>query len=205
MIPSHASIALASIGPGSVGIFDVSSPLEWVYLGCAGVGGIVLVIQVVLSLFGGDHDMGHEIDHDLGHDGGDSGTTWLSFRAVVAFLAFFGLGGMVGSSQGLSQLATIGVALFAGVLALLLTRTVLVQFDKLRASGTVDVRNAVGTEARVYLTIPAAKSGQGAVTVSIQGRTMQFRAITAGPELRTGGLCKVSAVQAGDTLVVDAL
>jgi fumarate reductase subunit D len=204
MIPSHASIELAYIDPGVVGIFDVSSPLEWVYLGCACIGGLVLLIQVVLSLFGGDHDMGHEVDHDAGHDG-ESGTTWLSFRAVVAFLAFFGLGGMVGSSQGLSQLATIGVALFAGVLALLLTRTVLMQFDKLRATGTVDVRNAIGTEARVYLTIPAARSGQGSVTVSIQGRTMQFRAITAGPELKTGGLCKVSAVQAGDTLVVDAL
>ena len=205
MIASHAPIALAPVAPGVAGIFDISSPLEWVYLGCACVGGLVLLVQVALSLFGGDHDLGHEVDHDVGHDGGDSGTTWLSFRAVVAFLAFFGLGGMVGSSQGLSQLLTIGVALFAGVLALLLTRTVLVQFDKLRASGTVDVKNAIGTEARVYLTIPAAKSGQGAVTVSIQGRTMQFRAITPGPELKTGGLCKVSAVQAGDTLVVDAL
>jgi hypothetical protein len=180
------------------------TPLEWVYLGSAAVGGLVMLIQVVLSLFGADHDGDHDVGHDGGH-GGEGAGTWLSLRAIVAFLAFFGIGGMVATSRGQGSLTSLGVAAACGSVAFVLTRIALVQFDKLRASGTVNVQNAIGVEGRVYLTIPAAKSGQGAVTVGIQGRTMQYRAITPGPELKTGQLCKVSAVHASDTLVVDAL
>ncbi|MEO6708990.1 MAG: hypothetical protein ABI054_14105 [Planctomycetota bacterium] len=200
------SLPLAALTPEWFsGWPSIDSPIEWVYLGSALLGGFVLLIQVVLSLFGADHGMDHDVGHEVGHEH-DSGTgSWLSFRAIVAFLAFFGLGGMVGTSRGMGSLASLGVALFAGTLAFVITRMVLLQFNKLRSSGTVDVKNAVGTEARVYLIIPAARAGEGAVTVTIQGRTMQYRAITPGPELKTGALCKVSAVQANDTLVVDAL
>ena len=202
---SHLALASAYISFADTW-FTATSLSDWVYLGSAGVGGLVLLIQVVLSLFGADHGMDHDVGHDAGHETHDgSSGSWLSFRAIVAFLAFFGLGGMVGTSRDMGALASLGVALFSGTLAFLVTRLVLMQFSKLRSSGTVDVNNAVGTEARVYLSIPAAKSGEGAVTVTIQGRTMQYRAITPGPELKTGALCKVSAVQANDTLVVAAL
>jgi fumarate reductase subunit D len=205
MSTSHIALAIALIGPAD-SWFHTSSPVDWVYLGSAALGGFVLLVQVVLSLFGADHGMDHDVGHDAGHETHDgSSGSWLSFRAIVAFLAFFGLGGMVGTSREMGALGSLGIALFSGTIAFLITRLVLMQFSKLRSSGTVDVNNAVGTEARVYLVIPAAKSGEGAVTVTIQGRTMQYRAITAGPELKTGALCKVSAVQANDTLVVVAL
>ena len=180
------------------------SLVELIYIGAAVLGGLVMLIQVVMSLFGAEHDVGHDVGHDAAdHDGGVG--SWLSFRAIVAFLTFFGLGGMIATTSGLGGALSLLVAFVAGLFAFLLTRLVLIQFNKLRSSGTVDVKNAVGSEARVYLTIPQNKSGQGAVTVGIQGRTMQYRAITPGPELKTGALCKVSAVHADDTLVVDAL
>ena len=205
MSTSHLTLASALIGPADTW-FHATSPIDWVYLACAGLGGFILLAQVVLSLFGADHGMDHDVGHDAGHETHDgSSGSWLSFRAIVAFLSFFGLGGLVGTSREMGALGSLGVALFAGTIAFLITRLVLMQFSKLRSSGTVDVNNAVGTEARVYLVIPGGKSSQGAVTVAIQGRTMQYRAITAGPELKTGALCKVSAVQANDTLVVEAL
>ncbi len=181
------------------------SLVQLIYMGAAVLGGLVMLIQVVMSLFGAEHDVGHDVGHEAGgdHDGGVG--SWLSFRAIVAFLTFFGLGGMIASTSGLSGALSLLVAFVAGMFAFLLTRLVMMQFNKLRSSGTVDVKNAVGSEARVYLTIPEKNTGQGAVTVGIQGRTMQYRAITPGPELKTGALCKVSAVHADDTLVVDAL
>lgn len=181
------------------------SAIEWLYLGASIIGGVVLLLQVLLSLFGVGHDVDTEVgsDGDVSHDGGAGG--WLSFRAVVAFLTFFGLGGMVAVSQGTTGLISVIVAFGVGSMAFVLTRLALMQFDKLRSSGTVDVKNTVGVEGRVYLTIPTEKSGQGAVTVVVQGRTMQYRAITAGPELKTGSLCKVTAVQAGNTLLVDPI
>jgi hypothetical protein len=79
------------------------------------------------------------------------------------------------------------------------------QFDRLRASGTVDINNAVGVEGKVYLTIPGSAGGEGAVTIAIQGRTMQFKAITKGVELKTGALCRVAAVRSNDTLEVESV
>ncbi len=206
MSTSHLPFGFVYISPFSgIEWLHIDSMVELIYIGAAILGGIVMLIQVVMSLFGAEHDVGHDVGHEAGadHDGGVG--SWLSFRAIIAFLTFFGLGGMIASTSGMGGGASLGVAFVTGMFAFLLTRMVLMQFNKLRSSGTVDVKNAVGTEARVYLTIPGNKSGAGAVTVGIQGRTMQYRAITPGPELKTGELCKVSAVHAEDTLVVDAL
>ena len=40
---------------------------------------------------------------------------------------------------------------------------------KLRNDGNIDNRNAVGVSAKVYLTIPAERKGEGKINVMIQG------------------------------------
>ena len=182
------------------------TPMQWVYVTAAVVGGVILLFQILGSLIGADHP--HDIGHDMhaDHDGESSGAaSWLSFRAIVAFCTFFGIGGMASSNAGWSPMASVGVALLCGAVSFVLMRSALMQFDKLRSSGTVEIKNAVGVEARVYLPIPAEKSGVGAVTAPIQGRTMQYRALTTGRELKTGEMCRVIAFQGDDTVVVEAL
>lgn len=185
--------------------------MKLVYLVAALGGGGLLLIQIVLSMFGADHDA--DFDHEVGgHDGGGSeggaehsGGLSFSFRAIVAFLAFFGIGGMAALQGGLSTVPTLAIAVGSGVSAFWLVSFALMQFGKLRSSGNVDIRNAVGSEGKVYLAIPGQSGGEGAVTIAIQGRSMQFKAITKGAELRTGSLCRVAAVRSADTLEVEAL
>ena len=74
-----------------------------------------------------------------------------------------------------------------------------------RAPIVAEGDRALGAQARVYLAVPAEKSGTGTVTVPIQGRTMQFKAITRGREIKTGALCKVVSVASSDTLEVESL
>jgi hypothetical protein len=187
--------------------------MKLVYLVAAIGGGGLLLIQIALSLFGADHDAGvdHDFGHDVGHDSGHesgghgSGGLSFSFRAVVAFLAFFGIGGMAAIQGGLTTVPTLAIAVGSGVAAFWLVSFALMQFGRLRSSGNVDIRNAVGTEAKVYLAVPARGSGEGAVTVAIQGRSMQFKAISRGKELRTGALCRVTSVHSGDTLEIEPL
>jgi hypothetical protein len=185
--------------------------LHTVYVVTASLGALLMLIQVVMALIGGDstgdvtpeaHDF-HIDSPDAAHDG-VHGAGGLSFRTVVAFISFFGVGGWISTDAGLGAWASLGIALATGSVAFWIAGLVMSQMFRLRASGTVDIRNAVGAQARVYLTIPAEKSGQGAVTVPIQARTMQFKAITRGRELKTGSLCKVVAVAASDTLEVEA-
>ncbi|MCC6406327.1 MAG: serine/threonine protein kinase [Planctomycetes bacterium] len=186
-----------------------SFSMKLVYLGCAIAGGAVLFITLVMSLLGGVHDMdvGHEADLGGGvhHGDIDSQAVGLSVRTVVAFITFFGLTGMALATSGVSTLWTFVSALVAGGLAFWLVGLAMVQLTRLRASGTVDIKNAVGAQARVYLVVPGHKSGTGAVTVPIQGRTLEYRAITAGDALPTGSYCRVVSVQASDTVEVTAL
>ena len=169
-----------------------------IYFWSAAVGGGLLVLSLLLTLLGGDADADVDFDVDADVDGGG-----ISFRTVAAFLTFFGLTGMLGLKLGWSELVSLGVALLAGASAFWLVGLAMFQLYKLRSSGTVDIQNAVGSEGRVYLKIPGARQGTGSVTVPIQGRTMQFKAVTSGAQIETGGICKVVAVHAGDTLEVE--
>lgn len=168
-----------------------------IYLGCAIVGGVLLIIQMVMALFGADGDLDGDVPDDIG------GTPGLGFRTVVAFLTFFGIAGMGARAQGFSPIVTILIAVLTGGIAFWLVGLAMFQLSRLRASGTVDINNAVGVEAKVYLVIPAERSGEGRVTVPLQGRTQQYKAITPGPEIATGQLCKVIAVHGIDTLEVE--
>jgi hypothetical protein len=176
---------------------DIS--LQTIYLGAAVIGGALLLIQIVLALVGGDSDVDGDLDVDHADFGGH-----LSFRTVVAFITFFGIGGMAAARSGLGAGASLALALAGGSLAFWLVGMAMVQLARLRSEGTVDINNALGAEGRVYLTVPGDRSGTGSVTVPIQGRSMQFKAVTAGPELATGRLCKVVGVHAGNTLLIEA-
>ncbi len=168
------------------------------YMWSALIGGGLLVLQLLLTLLGGDSDVDGEAD--VGADGAG-----LSFRTAVAFLTFFGLGGMIGLNAGLSPAFSLALACLAGAVAFWLVGLAMYQVSRLRSEGNVDINNAVGVEAKVYLKIPAERGGEGRVTVPIQGRTMQYRAITGGAELQTGALCRVVAVHAGSTLEVESI
>ena len=178
--------------------------LPLIFLGSAAVGGLLLLVQVVLSLLGGDAD-GDVPDGVDGHADVLESQGTVSFRTVVAFLTFFGIGGMAADSAGLGPMASSLLAVLSGSLAFWLMALALAQLHRLRSSGNVDVKNAFGVEGKVYLTIPAERSGVGRVTLPIQGRTNQFLAITRGRRLETGALCRVVAIHAGDTVEVEPL
>lgn len=173
--------------------------LSTIFLVSAIAGGALLVLQILVTLIGGDSD----VDGDL--DGGfDGDTGGLSFRTVVAFVTFFGIAGSAALSSGMGPWAALAVAVAGGSLAFWLVGLAMLQLSRLRSSGNVSIQNAVGVEARVYLAVPGERSGTGTVTVPIQGRTMQYKAVTRGPEIATGQFCKVVGVHAGDTLEVEA-
>lgn len=188
----------------------MSITMQSIYLGSALVGGGLLLLQMAMSLLGGGHDgdvtpetdLSADLGADVDHGGGGIG---FSFRAVVAFLTFFGIGGMACVKAGFSMLPTLGVALLSGSLAFWLIGLALSAFRHLRSSGNLDIRNAVGVEGKVYLSVPAGGTGEGAVTIEIQGRSLQFKALTKGRELKTGALCRVLAVRSGDTLEVESV
>jgi hypothetical protein len=187
--------------------------MQTVYLTCAAAGGAVLVIQTVMLIFGGgDHDAGTVSDHpEIGHsgsgehDGHDGALNLLSIRGVAAFLTFFGLAGWGGTNAGWSAFATIGASVLSGSVMLVGVAWLFSLQKRLYSEGNLDPRNAVGSTARVYLRIPGGNAGKGKITVSIQGRTHEFAASTAGAEIPSGAEVRVARQITQDTFEVEAL
>lgn len=160
-----------------------SSPL---YLGSAVLGGAILTLQSVLLLFGGG-DADGEVDPADASDG----FGFLSIRTVASFLTFFGLMGLYGVSSGWGTGATAAAATLAGLAMMLFVAWLFSLQRNLAQEGTVDPSLAIGLPAKVYLRVPGQRAGQGKVTVALQGRTVEFAAVTAGPDLPTGSDARI--------------
>lgn len=173
------------------------------FLVCALVGGGLVVVQLVAGLFGLDHEAPHElhVGHDADHGAG-GGLQLTSLRALAAAVAFFGITGYGLLRAGWSLWLVALLALIAGGVALVAVAFALRAMLRLESDGTVRIENALWLPARVYVPIPGSRSGAGKVTLSVQGRLMEYQAVTAEATLPTGTDVTVVDVVSPDTLEV---
>jgi len=202
----------------------MTESINTLYLLCATVGGTILVLQtIILALGAGGHadgdvdaggcddvhldhgDVSHDHDHDHDHDHGGHGDSFirlLSLKTLVAFVTFFGLGGLATTKSGFEPVTALALALCAGGLALYIVAYIMAAMSRLQSKGNLDVRNAVGQNGKVYLRVPGEKSGQGKVLIAVQGRKVELKAVTPGPEIPTGAEIRVVGTSAADTVEV---
>ncbi len=84
------------------------------YAAIAAFGVILLLVMLLVGeLFGGDHDISHDVAS--GHDVDSGGPSIFSTRIMAAFLTAFGVGGIVARYYGLSHPAASGVGVVCGV------------------------------------------------------------------------------------------
>lgn len=126
----------------------------------------------------------------------------LTFQTIVAFLAFFGLGGLASQEASHPNSLALIVAIIAGSSAMVILAYAMKGFRSLQVDGTVRVQHAVGCRARVYLRIPEQGAGVGKVIVTIQNRAVEMKAKTPGRELKTGENALVRRLIDGQTVEV---
>jgi len=196
--------------------------MEILFLTCAVIGGTVLVCQFVMTVagLGGDHDFGgdaghagfdhdvpHDVSHDAAHEQGDDhhGSTWLfgviTFRTVVAAIAFFGLAGMASISANLRPGMTFLIAGGTGLAAMYCVHWLMQGLHRLRAEGTERIDQSVGKQGTVYLSIPARKAGAGKIHLSLQNRMVEYQAVSAAEEKLPSGATIVVVGVLGPDLV----
>jgi hypothetical protein len=165
--------------------------LATVFTMCVVVGGLVLVAQIALSLFGIAGDAPELVD-DV--DGAGGALNLLSVRALSAGAVFFGAAGHVLAGPlpvpvaGLLALvpATAGAAGTA-----YLTRLMF----RAESRGNLQLENAAGQVGTIYLPVPGNRGGTGLVQFALQGRTIELRAVTREPDtLATGSAVLVISV-----------
>lgn len=177
---------------------------------CIVLGGAVLALQVLLSLFGlGVGGMLDVDTADIGDADHEAGTAdalnLLSVRALAAGVAVFGAAG-VGLDALVPSWMAMGLALVPGLAATAGTAWLTSQMLRLQTSGTLRLADAVGREATVYLTVPPSSETDqhGLIHVVLQGRTVELRAVThEAKALPSGSAVVILSVSAdGETAEV---
>lgn len=167
------------------------------YLVAAGLGGVVIVGQVVLSALGviDHHDHG-------GAEGAEEGLNLFSVRALSAGLAFFGIGGLAGQAFGLGSLLSVPGGLVVGALATYSVAVATRSLGRLESDRTGRLATALGETATVYLTIPGSRQGVGKVHVTYDGRLTEVAAVTSDSEIATGERVMIVDIEGDDVVVV---
>ena len=154
------------------------SVTEHVFFWIAIAGSAALVIQIIVmlcSFAGMDADVSDTFDGDVDSDGG------LSFFSVKAITAFFALGGWCGFATASSinnVWAPVLVAIATGIAALVGVGFAMRGISKLQCSGNLVKEKLTGMTATVYVTVPAARSGRGKITLTAQGKFTELDAVT---------------------------
>ena len=172
----------------------------WIYLGIALFGVILLVSMLLVGeLFGGDHELSHEMvaGHDVDHGGGPS---IFSTRIMASFLTAFGVGGVVGRYYGFSHPASSGIGVVCG----LVMSSVVYQFAKIlysqQASSELHMSGLVGKAAEVSVGIPA--GGVGQIVISSGGERTEHIARAADRKAIGRGAAVVITSIGGDSVTV---
>ena len=181
--------------------------LEQVFLLVAIPSTLIMVIQAIMLLFGIGDGEDADLDADDVFDGGDGDgdLALFSVRGVVTMLAVTGWSGFA-LLDALPDIWAILISVVLGVLSLVGTAYLMRAVYRLQASGNLDVENAVGKVAEVYIPIPPKGMGSGKVTMTLQEKYCELNAITTSEEkLKTGMYVRVVAVDGTRMLVVEPL
>lgn len=183
---------------------------------------VILILQTILSLFGlghgadgdasdvdaADADVDADVDADTDVDdlSDIDGLRLLTVRGIIAFFAVGGWFGVVLVDVGVNTPLSIVGAVVVGCLAALLIALFFKWISKLQSNGNMDVKNAIGKQATVYLTIPASGTSTGKVTMELQERYVELEAKTKQDSpIKTGSTVKIIDVIDGGTVLVETL
>lgn len=161
----------------------------------------LFLVQTVLSFFIGELDDAgfmDGIDHDFGNE-------FFTVKNLIAFFTMFGWAGLAAYKSGLNNFVVVVVALLSGISIVFLMYLLMKKTDKLRNSGTLQMKNAINQIGETYLRIPASRSGLGKVHVQFQGRLAELDAMTDETEdIPTGKPVQVVNILNNQILLVSS-
>lgn len=159
---------------------------------------------------GAVHDLsGHDAGLHHGHniDGGDPGdfTTMHIFtiQTMVTFFTVFSWSSIVLVGSEVPNGIALAVGFVLGVCTMLLVAKLVQMSMRLAENGTLDLRNALGETATVYIPCPPKNQGMGKVNIMLQGQLREVGAFNNGNETLTTGTQVTVVDVRGDEVVVE--
>jgi len=171
---------------------------------------LIFVIQSILTFLGADADTDFDADipDDVSADSGteSTGMGLLTFRNFINFFLGFGWSAILLHDK-IESVALLTV--FSIVVGILLVSAVMMLFKwlaNMQQSGNIDLfRQAAGCEGKVYLTIPASRSGEGKVLLDINNSVREYAAVTDGEALPTGTQIRVVEAVSSNSVLVEKI
>lgn len=175
---------------------------------------LIFLIQTVATFLGADADGSLDGGADLDMDGmpddpsfadvHSSGMNLLTFRNFINFLLGFGWSSVLLTDIPWGWRIVIAVVIGCGLVVLVMY--LFKWLSHMQQSGNINVyRSAVGCTGTTYLTIPAARKGEGKVQITINGAVREYGAVTDGDALPTGTRIRVVEVVDPNTLLVEEI
>ena len=173
---------------------------------------LVFVVQSILTFVGADADADFSLDVDTGMDGADlsnieGGSNLYTFRNFVNFCLGFGWSAILLQESISSPVLLILVSALIGAALVVAVMYLFKWLSSMQQSGNINVqKQAAGCEGKVYLTIPAARSGAGKVQITIAGSVREYDALTESEEaLKTGTPIRVVDALDTNTVLVEEI
>lgn len=168
-------------------------------------GTLIFVIQVCLSFIGVGIDTEGTGLCDLGAS--DFSFKFFSLMSIASFSMVGGTAGLYTITRfdepgAVAIILALAVTCVAGLGMAYIVHKLRATILKLQSEGTVDIANAVGKTAKVYLSIKPNQMGK--VEVDVQGRRKYIDAVAedSSAEFLTGSLVKIVSSRDGNLLVV---
>ena len=187
------------------------SPVMKLLWGVTLTATLVFIIQTVMTFLGADADGDFDVDVDASMDGTDlsnieGGSNLYTFRNFVNFFLGFGWTAILLQDSVKSTGLRILLAVVVGIVLVAAVMYLFKWLSSMQQSGNINVyKAAVGCQGTCYLRIPAERSGEGKVQITIQGAVREYDAVTDGDEIKTGTSVKVLEVVDANTLLVEGL
>lgn len=130
------------------------------------------------------------------------GLRLLSLRCLITFFCF-GAWAVFIFEEYLAWYYAVAIGVAVGLAAAVGMALLIGELMKLQRDGTIKMKNCVGCDGEVYLTVPAARNGIGKVNILVQETFAEFEAVTDDDEaIPTGEKVKVLKTD-GSTLIVE--
>ena len=188
------------------------SPVMKLLWGITLTASLIFIIQTVMTFLGADADStDFDVDVDTSMDGSDlsnieGGSNLYTFRNFVNFFLGFGWTAILLQPSVKSTALLVIIAVLVGVALVVAVMYLFKWLNSMQQSGNINVyKSAVGCQGKCYLRIPAERSGEGKVQITIQGAVREYNAVTDGDQIKTGASVKVLEAVDANTLLVEEL
>ena len=176
--------------------------IRQIYWGIAIPFSLIFLIQMVLTFIGGEMEIDGDADFDVESDS-SVGFQFFTLKNFIGFFTIFSWSGIAALDSDYSTATTLIISTISGLIMMTLMASLFYFFSKLTDSGTMNINNAKGAIAEVYMRIHGNRSNIGKVLVKVQGSLRELEAITDDEEdLPTGSVVNVKDVINDNILLV---